>query len=188
MIIYLHGFRSSPLSEKAQKLKRRMTELGMGNQLWCEQLPSRPSEAIELIERAILNTHSKPTLVGSSLGGYYATHLDEKHSLIAVLINPAAYAYRILAPHIGTHKNIYTRESFELTQEHIIELERIKVEPITQPGQFWLITEKGDEVLDYQEAVEKYSGAKQTVFEGGNHGLVNFPIVLDDIITFAHRP
>ena len=182
MIIYLHGFRSSPRSEKAQALLKTMEAQGLSRELWCEQLPPDPAEAIGLIETAIQNASTSPLLVGSSLGGYYATHLSEKYQLKAVLINPAAYAYRILAPHLGFHQNLYTGQSFELTQGHIETLKHLEVEPIKYPKHFWLLAETGDEVLDYREAVHKYRGGKQTILTGGDHSLTRFPDYIDAII------
>jgi predicted esterase YcpF (UPF0227 family) len=185
MIIYLHGFRSSPRSEKAQALIDRLREKGMESEIWCEQLPIDPAEAIRAIEHALSKAKTPPLLVGSSLGGYYATYLAEQHQLKAVLINPAAYAYRILAPHLGRHQNLYTGEWFELTQAHIETLKQLAIEPIRHPSRFWLLAETGDEVLDYREAVQKYQGAKQTILPGGNHSLTVFPDFIDAIIEAA---
>lgn len=126
-----------------------------------------------------------PALVGSSLGGYYATYLAEKHDLYAVLINPAAFAYQSLAPAVGPQRNLYTGESFDFTEQHLAELAQLEVPRPSRPERFWLMVETGDEVLDYREAVAKYAGARQTVIEGGDHSFRHFADYLDAIIDFS---
>lgn len=185
MFIYLHGFRSAPASGKARQLARRLTERGLSHALWCEQLPASPREAIALVETAIRLAPSRPVLGGSSLGGYYATWLAERHDLRAVLINPAAYAFRTLAPWVGSHTNLYTGACFDFTPQHIEELRELWLPSLTRPQRFWLVVETGDEVLDYREAVARYAGARQTIIEGGDHSLQHFTELLDDIIDFA---
>lgn len=185
MIIYLHGFRSAPTSTKARLLHTRLQQQGLGDRLWCEQLAVSPRQAIDQVEAAIAAQDGKPVLIGSSLGGYYATYLAEKHDLRAILINPATYADRTLQPWIGTHTNLYTGETFAFTGRHIEELKALAVLTLRQPSRFWLIVETGDEVLDYREAVSRYAGARQTVIEGGDHGLQSFPRLLDEILSQA---
>jgi uncharacterized protein len=190
MIIYLHGFRSAPVSNKAISLKQRMEQRGLGHAFWCEQLPHVPARAIALIEHAILearerNPERPPTLVGSSLGGYYATFLAERHGLRAVVVNPAVVAPLDLAPWTGRQTNLYTGEAFEFTMEHIDQLRALDTGVLADPTRYWLLVETGDEVLDYRHAVEKYRGARQTVLEGGDHGFSHWNDYLDDIIAFA---
>ncbi len=185
MIVYLHGFRSSPTSEKARLLAQRMAERGLADQLWCEQLPVSPQQAIERVEAALARSTAVPTLVGSSLGGFYATYLAEKHDLRAVLINPAAAAHQSLAGFVGSHTNLYTGEIFDFTQEHVAELAQLDIPRLARPERFWLMVETGDEVLDYRQAVQKYAGARQTVIEGGDHGFRHFTQFVDEIIEFA---
>jgi len=185
MIIYLHGFRSSPASTKAKLLQAYLADRGMADHFWCEPLPADPGGAISLIEKAIRGVTDEPVLIGSSLGGYYATYLAEKYDLRAVLINPATYADRALAPWVGPHTNIYTGEHFDLTPEHINELRDLHVPALREPSRFWLIVETGDEVLNYREAVSRYSGARQTIIEGGDHSLQHFPDLLPALLDFA---
>ncbi|BBA32046.1 hydrolase [Methylocaldum marinum] len=187
MIIYLHGFRSSPASAKARLLARHMAERGMADRFWCEQLPVGPRQAIEAIEAVLSQSRTVPTLVGSSLGGYYATYLAEKHDLRAALINPAAVAYETLAPFVGPQTNLYTGETFEFTSRHLAELEQLDVPRIARPEHFWLLVETGDEVLDYRQAVRKYAGARQTVIDGGDHSFRHFSDFLDAIVDFAEQ-
>lgn len=185
MLIYLHGFRSAPASSKACLLTQRLVERGLIDQFWCKQLPASPRQAITLIESTLRTATSQPVLVGSSLGGYYATWLAEQYDLRALLINPAAYAFRTLATWIGHHTNLFTGEAFHFSQQHIDELQTLWIPLISRPERFWLIVETGDEVLDYREAVFRYTGARQTIIEGGDHSLLHFPEWLDDIIDFA---
>lgn len=185
MIFYLHGFRSSPLSFKARLLAEQMAEKGLSDRFWCEQLPVSPRQAIEEIEAAMAQASTEPTLVGSSLGGYYATYLAEKRGLRAVLINPAVVAHLSLAEYVGPQTNTYTGATFEFTLEHIGELAALEVPRLSDPARLWLLVETGDEVLDYRQAVGKYAGARQTVIEGGDHSFRRFPEFIDAIIGFA---
>lgn len=190
MIIYLHGFRSAPASIKAQALQRHMAGKGLADQFWCELLPPEPDAAIALVERQIARCRAErpalaPTLVGSSLGGYYATHLAEKHDLRAVLVNPAVVAPLSLEAYVGVQTNLYTGESFDFKHEYIAQLRAMDVAPLTRPHNFWLLVETGDEVLDYRDAVAKYAGARQTVLEGGDHGFSRWTDYLDEVIAFA---
>ena len=185
MIIYLHGFRSSPASLKARLLSEHLSRQGLGDRFWCESLPVSPRLAIECVEHAIRSAAAPPVLIGSSLGGYYATYLAERHDLRAMLINPATDAARTLAPCMGQQTHLYSGEVFDFTQAHIDELAALRVPVLAKPERFWLVVETGDELLDYREAVTRHAGARQTVFEGGDHSLRHFPELLDAIVAFA---
>jgi len=184
-ILYLHGFNSAPQSHKAQVLGRYLEERGLGGRFACPKLPHRPAEAIAVAEAEIaLRPPGTVTLLGSSLGGFYATHLAEKHGLRAVLVNPAVTPQLDLESYLGTQRNLYTGEAYELTREHIAEWRALDV-PVTRPERYLLIVETGDEVLDYRAAVRKYAGAQQIVVEGGDHTLKSFPAHLPAILQFA---
>ncbi|KAI5914724.1 YqiA/YcfP family alpha/beta fold hydrolase [Thauera sp. 2A1] len=188
MIIYLHGFRSAPASIKAQSLKHHMEERGLGHAFWCEQLPASPQAAIALVEAQLARCRAQgidATLVGSSLGGYYATWLAERHDLRAALVNPAIVAPLELGAYVGEQTNMYTGETFRFTETHIAELRALEVPAITRPERYWLLVETGDEVLDYRHAVAKYAGARHTVLEGGDHSFTRWTDYLDDLIRFA---
>ena len=182
MIFYLHGFRSSPDSLKARQLKAALEDRGLEDRWWCEPLPLSPLEAIQLIESELQKSSSRPLLVGSSLGGYYATYLSERHGAPAILVNPAARAFDALAPWVGPHRNLYTGVEFELTQQHIEELRTLWVHHLEHPERFWLMVETGDEVLDAREAMGRYQGSRQTIIEGGDHSFQHFTDLIDDII------
>ena len=165
-----------------------MAALGLGDLFWCEQLPPSPRAAIALAERQIAAacaTGAPVTVVGSSLGGYYATHLAEKHRLKSVLVNPAVVAHLSLAGFVGTQSNLYTGEAFDFKPEYIDELRAIEVPRISRPQDFLLLAETGDEVLDYREAVAKYAGCRQVVLEGGDHSVTRWDEYLDTVLEFA---
>ncbi len=185
MIVYLHGFRSAPQSSKAQRLKARMESHGLGHLFWCEQLPPSPRAAIALAEQPIIAAATPVTVVGSSLGGYYATHLAEKHRLRAALVNPAVVAPMSLAEFVGPQTNLCTGETFDFLPEYIDELSALEVPRISRPQDFLLLVETGDEVLDYRQAVAKYAGARQVVLEGGDHSFTRWDACLDTVLEFA---
>jgi len=185
MILYLHGFRSAPGSVKASHLRAHMEARGLGAHYWCEQLPVSARAAIDLVETQIARCDTAPTLIGSSLGGYYATWLAERHQLKAILVNPSVVSHISLAPYIGVQSNLYTGEQFEFTREHIEELRAIEVGRITRPERYWLMVETGDETLDYRHAVARYAGCRQTIYPGGDHGFSHWDMHLDDVLNFA---
>lgn len=186
MLIYIHGFNSSPASHKARILKQRLDVLGKGAAFCCPALPDHPARAIALLERKLHDAEPQlVTLVGSSLGGYYATYLAEKLALKAVLVNPAVRPYEGLRAYLGTQKNLYSGEGYELTQQHLDELRVLDVDRPTRMDRYYLMATTGDEVLDYRVAVRKYAGARQLVVEGSDHGFADFADHLDSVLDFA---
>ncbi|QEL66299.1 esterase [Oryzomicrobium terrae] len=187
LLIYLHGFRSSPQSWKARLLGEAMAARGLADAFVCPLLPDRPAEAIALAEELIRQARAagRPVvLAGSSLGGYYATWLAEQHDLRAALINPAVAAPQSLATYLGPQTNMYSGEVFVFTTDHIAELEALHVPHIT-PSRYLLLVETGDEVLDYRQAVARYAGADQRVFPGGDHSFTRFPEIIPQLLEFA---
>lgn len=184
-LLYLHGFLSGPASRKAQDLRERMRQRGLGDAFVCPQLPVSPKAAIALAESLLV---PGTTVAGSSLGGYYATWLCEQHPGLvrgAVLINPAVIAHVSLEPYLGPQKNLYTGEAFDFTQEHIAEMRALEIATPARSEAYWLLVEEGDETLDYREAVAKYAQSQQTVLPGGNHTFSRWHDYLDDVIDFA---
>ncbi len=182
MIVYLHGFNSSPQSHKAQVLGRYMAERGMASEYACPALPPLASDAIREIEK--LMPAQGLCLVGSSLGGFYATHLAEKCGAKAVLINPAIDPHIGLRAYLGRQTNLHTGEPYELTEVYLREWAKLYAPRITSE-RYLLIVETGDEVLDYRRAVARYAGAEQIVIPGGDHSLQSFPEHLPRILSFA---
>ena len=183
MIVYLHGFNSSPQSHKAQVMQRYMAERGLAAQFACPELPPEADEAMRIV-RQLVKGKERVCYVGSSLGGYYATHLVERDGGRAVLINPAIDPHVGLRAYVGPQKNLFTGAPYELTEAHLEQWRRLWVPALT-PGRYLLVVETGDEVLDYRRAVARYSGADQVVVQGGDHSLQSFPQHLPRILAFA---
>lgn len=185
MILYLHGFNSSPQSAKAQHLKRYLEERSRGEEFVCPRLVHRPNLAVAAAEAAIAGAPGRNiTLVGSSLGGFYATWLAEKHDLRAVLVNPAIDPHVGLRAYLGPQQPHHGGEAYELTEQHLAEWRALYVERV-RPERYLLLLETGDEVLDYRAAVRRYVGAKQIVVQGGDHSLASFPDHVPLILSFA---
>jgi predicted esterase YcpF (UPF0227 family) len=183
VLIYIHGFNSSPASFKARLLKQRLEALGRGAEFAAPALPVSPARAAALLDD-LARRHPGAALVGSSLGGYHATWLAEKHGLNAVLLNPAVRPYDLLKDHVGPQQNLYTGERYELTERDVNELRALEVASIT-PERYLLVTATGDEVLDYRRAVERYRGCRQIVIEGGDHGLSGFVEHVHAVLEFC---
>lgn len=185
MIVYLHGFRSSPRSFKALLLAQRLRELGQPVPYACPQLPASPRAAVESVERGCA-LGPDDTLIGSSLGGCYATWLAERHGCRAVLLNPAVHPSRDLAPHVGRHAMYHDpAASFAFEPHYIDELARLEAVPLTAPQRYLLIAATGDEVLDWREMVARYPGAQHRIVAGGDHGLSDFAQHVDEVLRFA---
>ncbi len=183
MIVYIHGFNSSPGSSKAQLMKARLEALGRGAEFAAPALPHSPAQAAALLD-ALAMRNPEAALVGSSLGGYYATYLAQKHGLKAVLLNPAVRPYELLAGHLGPQQNFHTGECYEFTAHHVEELRALEVVAIT-PARYLLIAATGDEVLDYRAAVARYRDCRQIVIEGSDHGLSDFENYLGAVFEFC---
>lgn len=186
-IIYLHGFNSSPQSTKARQLGDILAARGDRDRYACPALPTSPEAAIAAVEAEIARDREAGgtiTLVGSSLGGYYATFLAERHGCRAVLINPAITPHIGLRAYLGPQQNLYTGDRYELTQEHLRQWEGLFV-PVITASHYFLLVETGDEVLDYRTAVRRYAGARQTVVKGGDHAFQSFIRCAPEILGFA---
>ena len=189
--VYLHGFNSSPQSYKAQAATKALESLDGGRtSLWVPELPYSPKIAIkkinERISELLLSCEPKDiVLLGSSLGGYYATHLVETWGCKAVLINPSVRPYDLLDKYLGNNTNIYTGEVYELTDQHLSELLEIDHPLLSKPKNYLLLVQTGDETLDYREAVRKFDASPCYIEIGGDHSFVNFEKMLPAIINFA---
>lgn len=194
MILYLHGFRSTPASFKARLMAQAMTERGLTAHWECPQLPASPQAAIdlamEIAQRQLRQTQSPQalTIIGSSLGGYYATWLAEQLACKAVLLNPAVTPTRDLAAHIGEHRLYHCDEPFVFLPRHVDELSAIQVRHITRPERYFLIAATGDEVLDWKEMRDHYPACRQRIVQGSDHGLSDFALWLPEVLEFALPP
>ncbi len=191
-VLYLHGFRSSPASFKARRLLAHFTQRGDARRFLCPQLPPSPREAMTLIRELV---RAQPVgapaeglaVIGSSLGGFYATALAEETGCRAALINPAVWPARDLAHYIGEQQAWHSDERFWFRPEYIAELEELTLPRITQPRRYLLLAATGDEVLDWREMTARYPGARQHVIAGSDHGLSDFDDYLDEVVRFCEE-
>jgi len=186
-IVYLHGFNSSPESYKARALDLYMRERGIAKFLKIPVVPDVPSEATAMLSTLVEDLSKRYTvsIVGSSLGGFYATWLAERYGFTAVLVNPAVEPQELLLKYIGENTNYHTDKSWQLDESHIQQFRDLDVEFITQPERYLLMLQKGDETLDYRLAQAKYKNCPSIIEEGGDHSFVDFESHLDRILIFC---
>jgi predicted esterase YcpF (UPF0227 family) len=186
MILYLHGFRSSPRSFKARVVGDRMKALGRASELICPQLPASPKEAMALVLTLVERYPADQlAVIGSSLGGFYATWLAERIGCRAALLNPAVDPLQNLEKHVGVTTEYHSDKPFEFKRGYIDELRELKVENLTKPERYFLLAATGDEVLDYRDMVARYEGAQQHVIEGSDHAISEFPQYVDEVLEFC---
>ncbi len=185
-LLYLHGFRSSPQSVKARLMAERVREDHPGLTWWCPQLPPSPQAAMDLVMNGIANwPHDKMAVIGSSLGGFYATWVAEQTGGKAVLLNPAVNPARDLAKHIGEQTSWHDpTERFFFRSEFVQELRELSLSKLTQPGRYLAVIAKGDELLDWREMLARYAGAHLHLIDGSDHGLTDFEQHLPVIMAF----
>lgn len=187
--LYLHGFLSSPKSAKASQFSHYCKANGLIDDVSIPQLPLEPDRAIDLCEKLIANfklTHSNLIIIGSSLGGYYATYLAEKHDATAILINPAVRPYLFLNQHIGVQTHYHNGEDIEVKQAHIEALKALEITQIKQPERYLVLLQTGDETLDYQQAAEFYEPCHCSIEAGGSHSFENFEEKIPMIMSFIN--
>lgn len=186
MILYLHGFRSSPHSFKARLLGERLQQRGGAADYLCPQLPASPKQAIALAQQLVRGYDPNGlTLIGSSLGGYYATWLVEQLGCRAVLLNPAVSAPQNLQKYVGVTTQFHSDQPFEFKAEYIEELRALAVEKITRPSRYFLLAATGDEVLNFRDMVMHYPGAAHHIIDGSDHGISDFADYIDEVLAFC---
>ncbi len=191
VILYLHGFRSSPDSFKARLLATELGRRGKSSRWQCPQLPASPAQAVKLALTIAKGRDPKLlTILGSSLGGFYATYLAEVLGCRAALLNPAVYPARDLAGTLDARGVLRTtmyhsNEPFEFWRAYLGELKALAVAKITKPRRYFLIAAKGDEVLDWREMVGHYPRVRKKVLSGSDHGLADFADYLPEVLQFA---
>lgn len=179
-VIYLHGFLSSPQSRKAQQTVDYCHSIGIGDRIHVPELTDSPLQNVRELQRHIdsaSKTHPV-VLMGSSLGGYYATYLAEQNNLAAVLINPAVRPFEYWTAYLGEHQNFYSGKTHKVTKEYIDELHSLECDKLSNPENFLLLVQAGDEVLDYRRALDKFTLANTFLQHGGDHSFVNYAAVL----------
>jgi len=189
-ILYIHGFNSSPLSLKAEQTRKYFLHNFPDINFYCPQIVSNPKGAIHQLEQIILSSEADSSwyLMGSSLGGYFASYLSKKYNFPCVLINPAIKPFELLKDYYGEQVNPYTEEVYQVTKAHMIELKAIEPKPPRfneqQKNNYLVMVQTDDEVLNYQEAVEKYQHCRLIVEQGGDHSFVDFEQHLPTIAGF----
>jgi uncharacterized protein len=187
-LLYLHGFRSSPQSMKARKVAAWMAAHRPDVQWWCPQLPPSPRAAMQQVMDGIAAwPREHMAVIGSSLGGFYATAVAEATGCPAVLLNPAVDPARDLAVHIGEQSTWQNPEDrFFFRAEFIGELRDLTVAAVTRPDRYFAVIAKGDEVLDWHEMRGRYPGAHVKLLERSDHALSDFDQHLPDVLRFLH--
>lgn len=193
MILYLHGFRSSPASAKSSLLAAALRARGLSEQWCCPQLPASPRAAMALAlghAQDWLAAGGKPdglVVMGSSLGGFYATWLAERLGIRAVVLNPVVHASRDLATQVGSHRGFHDDQPFEFLPEYVAELTQAEADipPELDPARYFLVAATGDEVLDWRDMRERYRGCRQRIIQGSDHGLSDFADYLPEVLAFA---
>lgn len=184
-LLYLHGFRSGPQSTKARRMAAWVATHHPQVEWVCPQLPASPAAAAALVRDLTAGWPAGTSgVIGSSLGGFYATVLAESIGCRAVVINPAVHPARDLAGQIGETTTWHGDEAFHFRPEYIGELQQLAPAALTEPARYLGLFAKGDEVLDWREMVDRYAGARLVVREGGDHALSDFD---DHIPTIAQH-
>lgn len=184
-ILYLHGFNSSPKSQKANELAQWLPELNPDIELLVPELGFDPEVAYERACQALESVAGRPLgVIGSSLGGFYATALSQQFGVRAALINPAVQPYELLHDYLGPQRNPYTDERYTLTTDHMVALKRLEPAHIERPELLFLLVQAADETLDYREAVGYYRGSPTWIQPGGDHRFQRFDRVVPAILGF----
>ena len=185
-LLYLHGFRSSPLSAKAVKMAAAVQALHPAVHCWCPQLPPSPRQAMAMLMAGIAGwPQGSMAVVGSSLGGFYATWIAARTGCPAVLLNPAVHPARDLASHIGEQSAWHSpQETFFFQPEFVQELRDLDAGTLSRPERFYTLIAKGDELLDWREMSARYAGSQGQLLEGGDHALSDFETHLAGVLRF----
>ena len=184
-LIYIHGFLSSPLSLKAQQTQAWLAEVHPEIAYHCPQLTPYPEQTRIELELLVESLLPQPVyLMGSSLGGFWATWLAEKYNLRALLINPSVHPCEFMPEYLDIDlKSYHGDDVYRLTHQHIDEINAVDIQP-KRLQNYWLLVQTGDESLDYRQAVARFAGCKQTIEEGGNHSFQGFETYLEKSLTF----
>ncbi len=186
-LLYLHGFRSSPQSAKARRMAQVVAQDYPAVTWWCPQLPPSPGEAMAMVSQGIADWPAgSMAVVGSSLGGFYATWVAERKGCKAVLLNPAINPARDLEKYIGDVTSWHDpAENFYFKPEYISELRALECGALRKPENYFAVIAKGDEVLDWREMHGRYAQAGMLLLEGGDHAISDFddhlPAVLNHL-------
>ncbi len=184
-LLYLHGFRSSPQSTKARQTAAWLRQHRPELQWWCPQLPPSPREALRTVLDGTADwPAARSGVIGSSLGGFYATAVAERRGCRAVLLNPAVDPARDLQQYIGEISTWHGDERFFFRPEFIAELRAIAPLTLTRLARYFAVIAKGDELLSWVEMSDRYRGCRIKLLEGGDHALSDFDTHLPELMAF----
>ncbi|WP_461482108.1 YqiA/YcfP family alpha/beta fold hydrolase [Porticoccus sp.] len=183
-LIYLHGFNSSPASLKACQTAEWLSRRHPRFPFFCPRLSNEPDLAIRQLQTLIEQLDQPVGLVGSSMGGYYATWLAEQYGVSAVLVNPAVKPYELMLDYLGENTNYHTGERYVLERRHVEAVRQLEVATPLHRERYWVLLQTGDEVLDYRQAEVRYTGCRMTVEPGGDHGFQHYERHLPAIFEF----
>lgn len=184
-LLYLHGFLSSPESKKARETGDWLAKQGLASHFHCPELPPVPLLVAERLRGWYQERNGEPVVVvGSSLGGFYATWFAEEFGCRAVLINPAVRPYDLLKDYVGPQRNYMTGE-IQIVEPHFADDLRMLERKPMHPQRYWALLQTGDETLDFRDALDFYAGSRMSVLEGGDHSFVGYADWLPQIWEFA---
>jgi hypothetical protein len=184
-LLYAHGFRSSSRSRKVGELREALADR-KDFKLIAPDLDPRPTQAISQLQWFALGVPpERLTILGSSLGGFYAWVLAEKLGCRAVLLNPSLKPFETLARHTGPQTNLHTGAAFDFPPSSLDELRALRPVAMTRPERYLAVVELGDELLDHRETLRVFQGARHIVEEGGDHDLRSFPTHIHAILSFC---
>ena len=193
LIVYLHGFNSSPASTKAQQFKQWLEAHPDIAECWIPELPVCPEDVVQLLQsRLLAEVTTRPIhIIGSSMGGFIGTWLQNRLQEVhpentgkLAIINPAVRPWELFQDYLGTQTNYHTGEQYELTEQNVNQLKPLDVLTLSTPENIMVLLQTGDETLDYRKAVDKYHGCHQIIQEGGTHSFEGFDQMIPEIISF----
>ena len=188
VVVYPHGFNSSPKSQKVSELRALLPELAPEVELVVPDLGFDPQRALERAVEAVASAGDRPVgVIGSSMGGFFASVVSARMGIRAALINPAAWPHRLLQDHLGPQYNPYTGEHYELTTDHTSTLEAMEPGERAEDDGLFILVQTADETLDYREALAKHPGARTWIQPGGDHRFQRFERVVPAIVAFLFQ-
>jgi uncharacterized protein len=177
-LLYIHGFLSSPQSYKAKQIQQYLQQYPTEIDYVCPLLTPYPKECERVLTHIVESTLAATDplyLMGSSMGGFWATYLAERYDLPAILINPAVDVLELMPPYLNQPlHNYHTDDVYCLKTDDLAQLSRYDTPVITRPQNYWVLLQTGDETLDYRLAEKRYRDCKQTIEQGGDHSYQDF--------------
>ena len=182
LILYIHGWNSYKDARKAVLLKNEINS-SKNFEVDSITLKSHPKEAIQQLSNYIEDhkVQRKVHLIGSSLGGYYATFLSEKYNLKAAMINPAVWAYKIFKNDMGANENLNTGEKYFIDDLWVQSLQDIFIGSITGKN-YLVLLQTGDQTLNYKFAKQYFEGSNIIIDEGGSHSFENLELKIPEML------